>query len=382
VKTGQTAPSVVQVNYALDNDLTDPDALVERYATLAGWAQAIAQAGARKSAVVQRFHRRATLVRDGIEYRFARSGIGAAVASLEPDIAHVNGLVFPIRTWTLRRALARPTAIVVQNHSDTGPLGRAPLLRVAGRATRTAADAFLFAAPEHVERWRAAGFIAPGQPTYCVMESSTRLQPLPYLEARERIKLAGSPAMLWVGRLNANKDPLAVLAAFDACADALPAATLTMIFTTNELLEEVRGRLSVSGALAARVRLVGAIPHAEIAAYFSGTDLFIVGSHHEGSGYAVIEALACGAMPVVTDIPTFRLLTGNGEAGILWAAGDTQSCASAILRAASRPIARDRIVAYFNRDISWTAIGRRALEIYSDVIRRRLSAGRIPPGPA
>jgi glycosyltransferase involved in cell wall biosynthesis len=109
-----------------------------------------------------------------------------------------------------------------------------------------------------------------------------------------------------------------------------------------------------------------------MAAYFSAADLFIVGSHHEGSGYAVIEALACGAMPVVTDIPTFRRLTGNGEAGVLWTPGDARSCASAIRRAASQPIAREQIVAHFGRHLSWDAIGSRALEIYDEVIRRRI----------
>ena len=32
-------------------------------------------------------------------------------------------------------------------------------------------------------------------------------------------------------------------------------------------------------------------------------DIFTLGSHREGSGYALTEALACGLPPVVTDIP-------------------------------------------------------------------------------
>src|SRR3954464_12020256 len=46
-----------------------------------------------------------------------------------------------MRTWLLRRALLRSTAIVVQNHSDGGIVGRSPRLRIAGRATRRAVDA-------------------------------------------------------------------------------------------------------------------------------------------------------------------------------------------------------------------------------------------------
>jgi glycosyltransferase involved in cell wall biosynthesis len=171
--------------------------------------------------------------------------------------------------------------------------------------------------------------------------------------------------------LNANKDPLTVLDAVESVAAALPAVTLTMVFNTTELLASVRARIDRSDALRRSVRLLGPIAHHDLPAHFSAADLFVVGSHHEGSGYSLMEALACGAMPVVTDIPTFRVLTGNGEAGPLWTPGDAHSCASAIERAARQPIAREHIVAYFERHFSWNAVGRRALEIYGDVIRRR-----------
>ena len=45
-----------------------------------------------------------------------------------------------------------------------------------------------------------------------VMEASTTLAAIPRDEARRSSGVEGSPAMLWVGRLNANKDPLTVLA--------------------------------------------------------------------------------------------------------------------------------------------------------------------------
>ena len=47
------------------------------------------------------------------------------------------------------------------NHAGGGTVGRASALRVLGRATRRAADAFLVAADEHAASWRRVGFIAP-----------------------------------------------------------------------------------------------------------------------------------------------------------------------------------------------------------------------------
>ena len=57
MKTGRDALSVVQVNYAYDKGLADPDELLDRYFTLTGWSGALLRAGAGRVAAVQRFHR-------------------------------------------------------------------------------------------------------------------------------------------------------------------------------------------------------------------------------------------------------------------------------------------------------------------------------------
>ena len=376
MKTGPGRLSVVQVNYAYDKRLTDPDALLDRYFTLTGWSEALGRAGAGPVAVVQQFHRDAAIVRNGVEYSFRRSGIAAAVAARRPDIAHVNGLIFPARTWMLRRALDRRAAIVVQNHSDGGAVGRTPALRLIGRAARGAVDAFLFAAAEHAAAWRRTGVIGADQRVYQVMEASTRMRALPRAAARAASGLLGSPAILWVGRLNTNKDPLTVLDAFDRCVPGLPGATLTMFYGTGDLLDDVRARIARSPALRERVHLAGAIPHEQMPASYSAADIFIAGSHHEGSGYSLIEACACGAIPVVTDIPTFRLMTAGATVGALWATGDAASCARAIADVAGRDLDPERatLAAHFDRVLSWDAVGRRALAIYQEVIATRTAA--------
>ena len=379
MKTGQATVSVVQVNYAYDKRLTDPDELLDRYFTLTGWSDALLRAGARAAAVVQRFHRDAAVTRRGVDYIFKRSGVAAGAAALHPDIAHVNGLTFPWQTWQLRRALDSSCAIVVQSHADGGAIGRAPELRLPGRALRRAADAFLFAADEHAAAWRQAGFIAADQRVYHVMPASSTLEPIAREPARRASGVDGSPAILWVGRLNANKDPLTVLEGFERALRDLPGARLTMIFGTDELGAEVRARISQSFVLRDRVRLAGTVAHERMPSFFSAADLFVVGSHHEGSGYSLMEAIACGAAPVVSDIPTFRLLTGGGAVGALWQAGDAADCARALIDAGRRdPHAeRARLADHFARELSWDAVGKRALEIYREV-RGARCAGPSP----
>ena len=46
--------------------------------------------------------------RNGIDYVFCDArvrGLARVAADLAPDLAHVNGLVFPVLTWMLRRTL-------------------------------------------------------------------------------------------------------------------------------------------------------------------------------------------------------------------------------------------------------------------------------------
>jgi glycosyltransferase involved in cell wall biosynthesis len=111
-----------------------------------------------------------------------------------------------------------------------------------------------------------------------------------------------------------------------------------------------------------------------MAAFFSAADLFVAGSHHEGSGYSLMEACACGAVPVVTDIPTFRLLTGG--VGALWRPGDAADCARALVEVASRDldVERARLAEHFRTALTWDAVGTRALQIYGDVMNSRQSS--------
>jgi glycosyltransferase involved in cell wall biosynthesis len=99
-------------------------------------------------------------------------------------------------------------------------------------------------------------------------------------------------------------------------------------------------------------------------------DLLIQASHNEGSGYAVIEAIACGTAPVVTDIPSFRVLTGEGGAGGLSPIGDAAAMAASLGQWAAVPAAdrRARVRDHFERNLSFHAIGARWRAIYQDVL--------------
>lgn len=366
---------VVQLNYAVDERLVDPETVLARYRTLTGWSDALADAGAEHVSVVQRFHRDARIVRNGIDYTFCgASSVYQAVATKQPDIVHVNGLNFPAQTWWLRKRLNRATAIVVQHHGGGVPVARHTRFRRAiRRRMGGAADGFLFVAAEQSEPWRRAGLLPSDCRVYEVMEASTTFRPMPRDQARSVSGVDGEPAVLWVGRLNTNKDPLTVVDGFAQTLSDLPAAMLTMVYSSDDLLPAIRARLQRSRALRDHVRLVGWVPHELMPAFYSAADLFVIGSHHEGSGYAVLEACACGAVPVVPDIPSLRAITAGGSVGALWSPGDPFAFALALAMVArsDATIARERMAAHFDRALSWSAIGRQGMAAYRDALAAR-----------
>lgn len=388
---------VVQVNSAWDARLDDPEALVERYDTLLAWSRALLDAGAGQATVVQRFARDAELTRDGVRFMFRRAGarpfprpwsplprLARAVADLAPDVAHVNGLLFPSATRALRRALPRSTALVVQDHASAGPPRDWPRLAL-WRAGLRAADVFLFTAVEQADAWRAAGVI--GASVRLVPEASRRVTPLDRDAARDETRLRGAPALLWVGHLDANKDPLTVVEGLAGALRELPDAVLTLIFRRDELRRAVQACLAAAPALRAHVELRGEATPEEVVALASAADVFVLGSRREGSGYALIEALACGALPAVTDIPAFRALTADGTLGapelvprLLWRPGDPRACREALLRAARltlgprRDEARAAVRAHFERELSWPAVAARALAAYRAALVARQGA--------
>jgi glycosyltransferase involved in cell wall biosynthesis len=381
---------IVVVNFAYDERLRNPEELLDRYHSLTGWCEALAAAGPARLSVVQRFRADATRVHNGIEYHFyddrllkrARLPLRTSpchrlVRDAAADIVHVNGLDSPLETALLRRALPVDAALVVQDHASGDPRALGSISHRARRSVRRrlmqSIDGFLFTAAAQAESWQRAGLISSSQPVYEVLEASTLIKPIDYMTAGKETGVNGDPALLWVGRLNANKDPLTVLDGFERCLASVPAAKLSMIYTDGELVAAVRDRLASAPALSARVALIGNVPYERMASFYSAADIFVVGSHHEGSGYALLEACACGLVPVVTDIPAFRTITNRGSIGGLWPVGDSSALADAITWTSrlNRRDARDRVLAHFERALSWSAVGHAAMRAYRDALARR-----------
>jgi glycosyltransferase involved in cell wall biosynthesis len=374
---------IVQANAVYDRAARTPAALLDAYRTLTEWSDAVAHAGAAVS-VVQRYHGNASVDHNGITYQFVTDNLTpwlstsdapkefvAAIAAQSPDVVHVNGLIFPALVAGVRAALPR-VAIVVQHHGGEFPIrGEGVVGWWRERRWRNglaSANALSFTAREQADPWRAANVIGD-QRIIEIVEASTTLRTVDRARARTAINAAGSPLILWVGRLTTNKDPLTVLGGLERALPALPAAKVVMVFGDDTLFDAVDERVRASDILRDRVVLSGRVARDELPNFYGAADIFISGSHAEGSGYALIEAMAAGVVPVVTDIPSFRVIAG--DCGARWQPGDEDQLAAALTKIATGDLEGQKAAARerFAGELSWDAIGRRTVSAYQVLIK-------------
>ena len=346
----------------------------------------MAAAGAAVS-VVQRFHTATRVERDGVSYEFVKdtqppwlSTGGApadfvkAVSAQSADVIHVNGLIFPQLVSAIRSAAGPKAAIVVQHHGGEFPVRGSGLVgmwqRRRWRNGLAAADAFSFTAAEQADAWRTAGVLG-GQRVVEVIEASTLMRAVNRDRARIAIGATGDPVILWVGRLTTNKDPLTILDGLERVLPQIPSAQVVMVFGDDTLRESVEERVRASSMLTAKVLLTGRVPYDELPNYYSAADVFISGSHAEGSGYALIESMAAGVIPVVTAIPSFRAIAG--DCGGRFSPGDADGFANALLAVCrlDRAAEQRAVRAHFDRVLSWSAIARKTIDEYQAIVDQK-----------
>lgn len=348
----------------------------EQWPSLADVADAVCSAGTRVS-VIQAARQFDRITRAGVDYHFMEvdetetmihrgQRYAHVLDELKADVLHVHGLDAAADAFAISQWLPQ-LPILFQDHANRPPRWwRRPQWR---RWYSIAAGAS-FTAPELAKPFLRARLLDPGLQLFAIPESSSRFTHGSRARARAETGVYGDPCVVWVGHLNAGKDPLTVLDGVALAAAKLPGLQLWCAFGSAPLLPAVRRRIDGDPMLAGRVHLLGKVAHARVELLMRAADLFVSGSHAESCGYSLLEAMACGVTPVVTDIPSFRRLIG--DIGHLWPCGDAQKLADALIVAARQPSAPARVRAHFDNALSFNVVGRQ----WSDAYRKVLAAQR------
>jgi glycosyltransferase involved in cell wall biosynthesis len=367
--------NVAQIGFFVDQARRPPELLLDAWHSLVDIAASVVAAGASVT-VVQASSLEGRLSRGGAEFHFLSPGAGGAplsssarfahlVREIRADVFHVHGLGFAREVAALA-AIAPATPILLQDHADRPPRF---WRRRAWRRGTASVRGVSFCARVQAEPFVRARLFAPHTEIFEIPESTSNFLPGDQSEARTATGIKGAPALLWVGHLDANKDPMTVLEGLALATRELPGIQLWCCYGSAPLSREVLAKISGDARLRNRVHLLGSVPHARVQALMRAADIFVSGSHREGSSFALIEALATGLPPVVTDIPSLRALTGAGQVGALWRCGDAESFATALRSVAAQSTTdlRTRTRAHFEAELSTRALGERFVGAYRKI---------------
>jgi glycosyltransferase involved in cell wall biosynthesis len=140
-----------------------------------------------------------------------------------------------------------------------------------------------------------------------------------------------------------------------------------MIYRGTQLLDSVQQK--ITNSLQQRVKLIGEIKYDQIEAYFNAADIFVQGSNKEGSGIAILDAMACGCIPVITKIPSFIKLTDNSSVGKLWSIGNSDDFCDSLIEIMQRDLSHEQenCRSLFQNTWTFDVITKKSMSYYFDL---------------
>ncbi|MBN6052272.1 glycosyltransferase family 4 protein [Nonomuraea sp. RK-328] len=180
----------------------------------------------------------------------------------------------------------------------------------------------------------------------------------------------------FLGRMDEERKGLPIL--LDAFAELGPARPgLKLLIAGPGDAKDVYER--VPRDLHDRVTVLGMVSEADKIRAYHSVDVFCApNTRGESFGIVLAEAMASGATVLASDIPAFRKVLGEGQAGALFANGDPSSLAreaAALLDAPERraKLAEEALVAVHKYD--WSTVARDVVRVYETVTTA--GAGRV-----
>jgi glycosyltransferase involved in cell wall biosynthesis len=358
---------IISTSYTNTLEFNDPNKWLNRICFYTGILEEMAKKHDVES--IEQINYSGKLEQNGVVYNFLNFGdkknyfpfkLHKYIKKLKPDIVFINGFIFPLQIIQLRMTLGRDVKIIVFHRAERPFTGMKRWLQ---QVADNSVDAYLFSSVNFGDEWIKSGIIKNKNKIHEVIQSSSSFTPLEKNTARSLLSIEGSPIFLWVGRLNTNKDPVSVVKAFKNYLKELPSARLFMIYQSEELIDEIK-KLTADTK---EIILIGQIEHKNLQYWYSSADFIISGSHYEGSGIAVSEAMSCGCIPIATNIISFKTMLGN--CGKLYEPGDEAALHAVLLTTNDMNLKKEKAKALqqFNKELSFEAIARKIETVISSI---------------
>ena len=309
--------------------------------------------------------------RYGAAYYQPAARLSRRLRALNPDVVHFFGLTMDIQLAIISRVTVRlETPLVVHFHGGVPAESRR--LRSLQRHNIKRLSRVLFTTEAQAEMWLSGSLGLHSHQVALVLETSSPFHGLDRELARRKTGMGGEPVYLSAGRLHPVKDPLTMVAGFGRIRESQPGARLYLYYLSDEMLAEVQAFLETQPELQDAVELRGRAPLEEMEAVYSSADFLLQASLREWSGLAVLEAMSCGCIPILSNIPAFATMTSGGQFGRLFEPGDSEGLARAALAISvqERTDLSAKIRLHFEESLSFRVLARDVERVYLDVTNR------------
>jgi glycosyltransferase involved in cell wall biosynthesis len=357
---------IVSIGYSKTEEFSDPVKWLERISFYTGLLEALAKQHHVTS--IERINYEGQLKQNDVDYHFINLKskvvrfpwrMHRLIKKMEPDVVFVNGFIFPLQIIQLRWKLGRWVKIIILHRSEKPASG---LKKWFQKIANKKVDGFLFSSLEFGKDWKG---IIDQQNIHEIVQASSSFQPGDKNKARELFSIKGSPVFIWVGNLDKNKDPLTLIRAFKEYLSFHPQAVLYIIHQSDELISECKELIGTNE----NIKLVGKVEHNKLESWYNTADFFISTSHYEGNGIAALEAMSCGCIPILSNIISFRRMTGPGKCGSLFKPGNADDLLMVLIETneLDKDAEKEKVLQHFRNELSFEAIARKIDKVISIV---------------
>jgi len=364
---------IVNLSYVYVPEFNDPKAWLKRISFSTGVLESLSHYA--ESIGIYNINYKGILKQNEVTYHFPKYKkwgllfpfqFNRYVKKLNPDVVIVHGLISPWQVIMLRWQVGKNLTIIAQHHSE-------PPLRDIRQYIQRWADqyikAYLFGSFDLGYQWVQRSQIRNQKKIKEIMGNSSPFHPMDKEIAKSKTGVIGDKIFLWVGGLDANKDPLLVVRSFIRFVRMNPFVKLYMIYQTFQLLDELKEQLINAPDVAESIILVGKIRNEELLHWYNSSEFIISSSHYEGGGIAVCEAMSCGCIPILTNIPSFRMMTNNGRIGLLYDAGNEDALLGALQKILDIDSQEEKkkVLEQFHQELSFDANARKIMNVIHEL---------------
>ncbi|MBL7931197.1 MAG: glycosyltransferase family 4 protein [Bacteroidia bacterium] len=216
------------------------------------------------------------------------------------EVCIVHGLDYFLNASAIK--LVTGCRVILQHHAEKTYLRKKAILM---RFCDKLISAYFFNGKGLARPFVEGNFIS-GEKIFEVTEGTS------HFEFLERPASQGPKKIVFVGRLNGNKNVFTILKALVLVASYTRDFVLCIYYTNNDQEKELK-KFCDDNNLNELVFFKGALPNQDIQKVLSESDIFVSASLYEGSGYSLIEAMACGCYIIASRIPAHIFLLGGME---------------------------------------------------------------------